>query len=300
MILHFARENHENNSENKNQTYTIPIILNKGSDNLTTGLHWIAACITVDPINHTIQYQVNDSYKLSKKEKDETERLIVNAIKYNVTSTIDGVTKKYTAFNSYIIKGNITSSEDQKDSYSCGYRALHTAYNYPDVIGKNDKANSFANCPNDGKSLVEYVYQNQLSTLVVEDNYINQVLDENRKQEFSPIIGENKKSLRQEMVEKFISYIGLPKNIIENKITNESKSNPIIQRKLNEYTMFSNHIIFPGPGFSKEGLLSSDYEEYLLLLHEKLIENEKILGTLIIKPSTLASLDGLNAFCGGR
>ena len=152
--LHFSRLEHEG----ANEPYTIPFLLNCGSEDGGQGTHWISAIITVNPLTQRIQYKIQDSLSLSPGKRQFYENQIRDALGFYDES--------HSAFPGYTIEENsaIVGLEEQRDSFSCGYRALDSLLQVEVIRGQgNAKAQAYGVEPVAASDdLVRRFYQYQL------------------------------------------------------------------------------------------------------------------------------------------
>ncbi len=127
LNLHFSREAHCDSADD----YYIPMILNLGKSNHSRlddrCQHWVQMLVKVSPRNNTIVVNYVDSVQLNSKQKKEIEDTLKKAFAYTETigNALSGGAKYYQAYGSeYNITYNIKSSDTQRDSYTCGYRAV--------------------------------------------------------------------------------------------------------------------------------------------------------------------------------
>lgn len=294
MQLHAAREAHPGSTP-----YSIPLLLNKGTEGRRTGDHFFAVVITVNPADHTISYRVNDSLPLTEAQKQDIEKTLEAAIKFKVDALAQGVKKVYQAFPDNWIsvkeKNKIEGGSTSLDSYSNGYRALHTLLNAPElaeVVNGNIKAAPYANCAKDTISLVKLVYKEQLENLIIAKEQIEGL---DIADHFIPAMGQvDKRKIALTKINEFLGYIDsqVP------SIVQSSPVNPTVIKKLSEYNQFLKTISFPVLG--AETLSLGDYEEFFLQLHGKLIENKQTLDKLVLSPCSPKTLDGLIVFLANK
>ncbi len=129
MALHFARKK----QHAAGNPYSVNLILNCGSRGYGQGSHWVALSIFVDPHPqqpHTpplITYRYHDSQGLSESQKVTIRALMTDAIQYQ-----DPQDPQFYAFpaahfaQAEIVHeaDSIVGSREQRDGYTCGYRAL--------------------------------------------------------------------------------------------------------------------------------------------------------------------------------
>jgi hypothetical protein len=174
LALHFERQKHE--LDDPKEPYSIPLIVNLGEDGHSRidsrGVHWTRIMVTVDPRNvpPTITVDYNDELFLHESSKKEIRKVLNEAIKYRTELggySEDEDLKVYQAFpecdNPTI---NISGSGEQRDGFTCGYRALKGILN--DLIQKNviavedkEEYQKFLEC-NDAVSLRNFVYRSLL------------------------------------------------------------------------------------------------------------------------------------------
>jgi len=128
MALHFEREKH--NQDDPKQSYVIPLIVNLGSNALhQQGVHWARVLITVDPTKTptAIKCDYTDTLALTKDDKKNIEKTLKKAIQFYEQT---GELTKHDAqiFSAFPDCENpemsINGTAEQRDGYTCGYRAL--------------------------------------------------------------------------------------------------------------------------------------------------------------------------------
>ncbi|MDP3268432.1 MAG: hypothetical protein Q8M40_05220 [Legionella sp.] len=293
MQLHFCWEKH-----NGSDIYSIPLLLNKGSEGRQSGCHWFAAVITVNSNTNTVSYQVKDSFRLNENQKKEIAQIMEEGIRFSEKSISSEFETAFEAYPNLLIDNqscHIIGEATQKDSYSCGYRALHALLNDPSlasIVNFNTKAKNYADCTSSSHSLVRYFYQEQLNNLIVDKEMVTHL---QRGSDFQPSLGQKDKvQLYPEQVVRYLDQINSSPLKTTSAVEPLSQLNPIVVKKLNEFSILKDIISFPGTD-DKE-LTPEDYDEFLLNTHVKLSENNKVLEKLYIVPCTSISLDGLNFF----
>jgi preprotein translocase subunit SecA len=263
MALYFKRKEHE---EKMTPCYTIPFILNIGSDDLYSGSHWLSAKITVDTQTKQITYQVDDSRSLDVNDKEKIRNIIESAIFYNEECKNSNV--KFQAFaNSFHInkeESKIEGSCRQNNSFLCGYYALYKSFEYLTPTKLNKQATSYLKCETIDK-LIESVYLAQC---------------------------ENESTTKMEaFISDNLNQVASPSSPIKN-------SESVIKNNHWEYldglNLTTKVTTLTFPRFKDN--TAEDYEDYLLELNGKLENKNIILQTLIIQPCTIGVLDGLNKF----
>lgn len=121
MTLHFQRIAHEN--DNPKRPYAIPIIFNQNS------AHWTRILIIVTPQdNNEPRISVKYTDTVGRSPNKNNEKMIRQALNYHEKSTNrdTNTVVHFTAFPNAIIETpiRIEGTNEQRDSYSCGYRAL--------------------------------------------------------------------------------------------------------------------------------------------------------------------------------
>ncbi len=127
--LHFARQQYHH----QQQPYTLPFLLNLGAHHQNihdTGSHWVSMIVEVDPTQNppAIKVIYTDSLHLSASQKPIIERVIKQALYYQENMQAMANPDLGTAIYAYpdvkepVIE--ITTTNQQRDGYSCGYRAL--------------------------------------------------------------------------------------------------------------------------------------------------------------------------------
>ena len=80
--LSLARVEHINGASPSN-VYTIPLLLNQGSQGANQGNEWIAAIVKVSPIEPKLSYELDDSSNFTPEQKEEYQKLFEAALKYD-------------------------------------------------------------------------------------------------------------------------------------------------------------------------------------------------------------------------
>ena len=174
LALHFERQKHE--LDDPKVPYSIPLIVNLGEDGHSLidsrGVHWTRIMVTVDPrvAPPTITVDYNDELFLHESNKKEIRKVLNAAIQYRTELggySEDEDLKVYQAFpecNNPTI--NINGSGEQRDGFTCGYRALKGILH--DLIqkgviklGDKEEYQKFLDC-NDAASLRNFVYRSLL------------------------------------------------------------------------------------------------------------------------------------------
>jgi hypothetical protein len=179
LAIHFEREKHQ--QDNPKNAYVIPLIVNLGEDGHSRidsrGSHWTRILVHVDPSHFptTIRIDYKDELFLHEGAKKQIETTLRDALKYHVQLggyTTGEALKIYTAFPECehpII--TITGSGEQKDVFTCGYRAIQGLVKEMSSSNPNENNEEWQkvlNC-NDTLSLRNWIYR----VLISEQN-INQ------------------------------------------------------------------------------------------------------------------------------
>lgn len=185
--LHFLREKNRGNA----QPYTLPLLLNRGSEGQSQGTHWLCAKITINPIENTVSYQIEDSLELTSKQKEDYKKIIESAICFSDPSQ--------SAFPACSIKDDeslIIGHGAQEDGYSCGYRALHTLLQDQALKEKSPKGVGYANLSADtSDTLVDAIVKQQFEDFDITPAIYN-VLSNEQKKLFTPPIARAPTSIR--------------------------------------------------------------------------------------------------------
>ncbi len=131
LALHFEREKHR--LDDPKIRYTIPLIVNLGEDGHSRidsrGNHWTRLLVTVDPREPipkiTVKY--TDELNLPNASKKQMTETITAALKYyerqgDITSSNSTTYSAFPECEEPVI--NVIGSGEQRDSFTCGYRAL--------------------------------------------------------------------------------------------------------------------------------------------------------------------------------
>ncbi|MFJ1267617.1 hypothetical protein ACD661_03480 [Legionella lytica] len=167
MILHFEREKHAHS----NVPYSIPLLINCGNNGSlrAQGSHWTCAMITVNPATNSISIDYKDSMPLRGNER----AILTNAINYQ-----DG---HYSAFPNAAVKNvNPVTDNLQRDSWSCGYRALQGLITNPRFPGQGNinygaDWQTLTNAGNDSAALRDAVYHSLLEGMQLDPRYVERM-----------------------------------------------------------------------------------------------------------------------------
>lgn len=267
-------------NQDATEPYTMPLIVNKSVNNRLGFLHWFAAIITVDPLAHTVSYQLKDDFKVTEKQKKTLHDVLVQAL------------AKDSVFSDWpITHGAFISNAIQKDPYSSGYRAIHNLLTDPlltNLVDNNRLATAFSQCSTDTASLVNYVYQDQLSSLVVDE-----VPAANKN--FREAIGQAGRYVIKDgsiayCLEQIDAY-DYQKKVVEGI---ESLPHAQVEKKLKEFSVFINHLTFPD--IADAHLTPEDYQAFFLSLQERLVDTNSILNKLVISPCSIQAMSSVNGF----
>ncbi|MGL5741398.1 MAG: hypothetical protein ACRCXC_02030 [Legionella sp.] len=297
MQLHFARE--KNGASGA--PYSIPLLLNKGSAGRQTGSHWFSVVITVDPTSGDISYVVDDSIPLSESQKREIERVLEQAIHFKETSVVQDQQKVYEAFPGRpIVKKEFADNATQKDSFSCGYRALHALLNslgLAEKVKDNIKAEPYANLPRESTALVQHVYKEQLDGLEVAPDLLGGLA---RKWDFNELEQDGKHKLKASKVTAYVDHIGsgLPTPKVEMPKV-EIQGHETVSKILKDYERVARLMSFPILVSKEKPLLATDYEQFFLGLLEK-TKDLAPLEFLVLTPCDPTALDGLIALATSK
>ena len=291
--LHFEREKHTDGLP-----YSIPILLNKGSDASNQGSHWLAANIVVDPTARTVSYTITDSMKLSANEEQAYKQLIENAINYQENNAPDLISfKGFPASEGWTIKRSAKDvvSQNQNDGFSCGYRALHNLFQIEGLVGDNEIAKSYKQikgkdgiAPEDSSALVKEFYEAQLENLVIDASVYDAINHKQRKLFESD---HDQKRIKNTALQQILTQ--------QQPAVTEDPSflvNPAVSEAVNKLNGFSS--VFSFPGTSDPSLTATDFEHLFTQLQVKLDRLDINLSVLTLTPCNADMLDGLNAYCG--
>lgn len=280
-VLHFEREKNKASSG----PYSISLLLNNSSEELQQGVHWISAVITVDPIAHRVTYAITDSLKLTENEKKSYAERILKAIHFEENNAPN--LKSFKAFpqrEGWSITGT-SIGQDQKDGYSCGYRALHNLFQSKSLIGDNALADEYRITKPESSALVKAFQAAQLDNLEI-PTQVFEALNHKQRKLFGISNDQNKKQAQRNSVEGFLDSKAAP---VGNNA--EYLTNPKVSEAVNRLDRFSE--VFSFPGVSDSTLTESDYEYLFVLLNQSDIK----LKLMQLTPCDTHSLDGLNAYC---
>lgn len=159
QVLHFARDKHAR-GDSASQPYLVPYTLaNWDFDGSSTfqGGHWTTLLIKVTPTQDPEQPRISVEYidSMSSLSLESAKDAINQMIRYHEESINDNVKVIFHAFPK-LKKANlqikVTNQNAQRDSWSCGYMALHTAFcalvneGILPQASLNDRQLAFYNC----------------------------------------------------------------------------------------------------------------------------------------------------------
>lgn len=269
--------------------YTVPIILNLGSQGKSQGSHYIAASININPETHGISYRLTDSMAISEDKKALLKQQIEDAIDAQFPAA------------DWHIRGEVVSNNLQMDGYSCGYRALYTLLQDESIResiadeGKKRIADNYvALNANDSSILTQFFYTQQLSEFSIGDDLFAAIspAQQQRLSLQDTSSGELKKySVRPGDLDNLFS---LKETSLRQQSTVANEvATPVVSEALECYR--PNEINFTFPGESKD-LLATDYEAFFTLLENKVETSDHRLEMLFLMPCSLEAVDGLNAY----
>ena len=122
--LHFIRQKNTGSLS----PYKARLLLNVGSND--SGTHWVYAILTINPVEKKISAKLCDSMRLSDQQKQDYSKKLLSAIRYNERTESQNIIK---AFPEFEVTTTIEGTDQQHDSWSCGYRALHGLLNDEDA-----------------------------------------------------------------------------------------------------------------------------------------------------------------------
>lgn len=282
--LHFVREDNANESSQ----YTISLLLNKGGEGDHQGIHWLAAAITIDPVAHKIRYQIDDSLRLSDSQTAAYQQLIKSAIQFD-----DGFHSAFPGWTINVADSPVIGSGNQQDGYSCGYRALHTLLQDPDIRTDNIAANAYAQIDAvSTTNLVKAFYEQQLQDLYIPRDIYN-VLGAKESSRFQDILVSTASSVAINGSELSAFLNELPANPI--LFDEASTENTTVGNFIRSYSTDVSTMRFP-PNIKDNSLDAIQYEHMFKRLSQ--IENVSIhpLPLMVLSHADNATLDGINAF----
>ncbi|WP_133130312.1 hypothetical protein [Legionella yabuuchiae] len=273
------------------EPYSIPLLLNKGGAGEHQGVHWLAATITVDPVGHTIQYQIDDSLRLSESEREAYLKSIEDAIHLD-----DGFHKAFPISDGWSIdadNSSVVGNQSQRDGYSCGYRALHTLLLNPDIRGNNEAAVKYAGIDaTSSDALVSAFYEEQLQDLRIERE-IYEALGVKASARFKhPLVHKaTSVAINEEALSDFLGT--LPAQPMT--LADESIENPTVGDFVRSYTPEHPLMRFP-TGVKDVSLGAIQYERLFKQLSQVEGLAARPLPRMVLSHVDNAALDGINAF----
>lgn len=289
--LHFARIQHADASE----PYTLPFMINKGSEGGSSGNHWIAAKIMVDPLARTVSYQIDDSLALSSSQIDDYKSRIKSSIGFD-----DGFHKAFSSGDGWTVNdgepSHVIGHAAQTDGYSCGYRAFQFLLQDAAIRGSNDNAGNYAKLnSSDSWRLVKGFYSLQLDQAFQISKEAFYALNSRGRSHFVKPVVTDALHVKADTpkVSKFLEVLesSAPINVTSDSVLD---INPVVTDCVGAYQPGIEMMRFPET--KTKGIGAAEYES----LFEELAANE----TLLRNPLPLLSLpfcddaaiDGLNAY----
>ncbi|KTC65423.1 coiled-coil protein (plasmid) [Legionella adelaidensis] len=275
LFLNNTRIKHQDDHE----PYSVAFMVNTTSE--TTTPNWVSVNITINPLSNSVTYTANSGHPLNITQKAALEDFINKGIKFEGT-TIAGET--FTAFPGAKITGKIASSDSGKLH---GYKTLHALYKdkaLEDFVADNARAQEFAGLGDDIQATKQFVYQVELEAIQVNDDEVD-ILEKPLQDALQ--LGKVKKEVLQEQFDLLNFSIS----------TVAAQQHPLVGEQLAEFQLYHKKVTFPGQ--QPEPLLSSiDYQQFLLLIHEKLKKSgtAKQLDEMVIACYDNAAIQGLIAY----
>lgn len=286
--LHFAREKNKDSSA----PYTIRFMLNKGSVGGAPGNHWVAAKVIVNPLEHTVHYQIDDSLGLRALQIEQYKTQIRAALGFN-----DGVHKAFSGDDGWTVDdgspSHVIGHASQTDGYSCGYRAFQFLLQDIPEAERNENADNYAKLdPTDSWNLVKGFYTLQLGQqFQISRDAFNALGSGGRSRFVKPVV-EDESSVQAD-TPKVLDFLGVLESPSPTKLSSDRVSNPIVAESVGKYTPGIPIIQFPGK--KTTGIGSAEYESLLEQLEGNAILVQNPLPTLSLPFCDLAAIDGLNA-----
>ncbi|KTD24848.1 hypothetical protein [Legionella maceachernii] len=273
--------------------YTIPLILNRPSSEKSGAAHWVAAQVYYHPVSGEISYQIDDSLGLSKEMEQEYKRIIEEAISYD-----DGFHRAFKGHplvneeGQHVPKCSITGHASQTDGYSCGYRALHSLLQNPDIRGENLAAEGYASIDASGadfsKALVKQFYQAQLKDLELPYDVYSVFA---RDEQFKPPVVSKPTIVRIDD-EKLSEFL----NELKPQVTAAPTTiDEAVSKGVGAYAPGQDLLSFP-MGAKSEGLDAIQYEQYFSDITEAVHKTGIPVPVLLLTHSDSEALKGLNNF----
>lgn len=282
-LLSQARNHHAKS----NEQYILPLLLKVPSSDKSPA-HWIAVKIMVDPLKHTVRYEINDSQTLSAQQKTEFKKLIEDSLKSK-----EGMHRAFDDFQtlSEAPHSIIQGSQTKHNAYTSGYYAIHHLLQTPEVCGNNPKATDLAKVnASDAKNLINTVFRYQLQDFSIPIRHY-EVLGERQREAFKKPNKTAPTAVRvnEEKLNQFLAQI--PTTV---PIMAPAETHPDVQESIGEYNPDLRLMRFPRKNVSH--LAGADYLSFLELLAEKLQGKASPLPKLSFTQCNIDALDGLNAF----
>ncbi|WP_133135228.1 hypothetical protein [Legionella rowbothamii] len=275
MILHFEREKHGNS----NVPYTIPLLINCGNNGSlrAQGSHWTCAIVAVNPVTNSVSIDYKDSMPLRGNERD----ILLNAINYQDAP--------HRAFPNAAAKNiNPTTDNLQKDSWSCGYRALQSLITNPRFPGQGNinygaDWQRLANAGNDSVALRDAVYHSLLDRIQLDPRYVERMKL------------ANKVTPQVELGQPYNLDSKFTQNYMESITSNKKAANSISSAHcVKEYVAFVEALKPLGEIASKNVDAKNVHKKiYEVLLRKDLSEDAKLFAMLDVMATAYASL-GVN------
>lgn len=205
--LHFARIAHR--GDTPKVPYTITLLLNKGDsgDVSSQGAHWVEAQFHIDPTQTptAIRITYSDSLSASTTPTEQLQQLLTDAIHYQERDKASG-NVVFTAFPSSTATFHFSSGK-QRDSWSCGYRALKQAV--IDTQNKaNDKAQPIINSPDTSDAIADTVLNLLISNKILTQTDLSRLNLVENDARLRAVQGGF--SLRPDFVEQYLAALKIP------------------------------------------------------------------------------------------
>lgn len=263
----------------KSAPYSIPLIINAGSEGSPPYAQWLSLVVTVNPISANFSFKVNAGYKLNDLQKSQIAKTIENAIRFEEPD------KSIQAF-----PGATAIANEIKTHHSgklCGYKALHELYKevaLRDAVADNESATIFQ-AKSDIQDIKQVVYDVQLKTISLTPAQ-HAILSPQIAMNFS--LGK----IKDDELGKQLSFFPTPTAGI-------AVQHSIVLERISELQIYHKKIRFPGL-IAVPPLTSNDYEQFLLLTAEKFKSSgtKKVLNEMVISCNNDAALIGLTAYNG--
>lgn len=182
LLLHFEREKHQHDDPKK--PYYVPIVTNLGEDEHSRmdsrGFHWTRMLVKVDPSERpvTVEVKYTDELPLTLQAQKKIEETIRKALSYReqIGDYKDKNAQNFKLYQAFpdVVEPKIIieGSGEQRDGYSCGYRAIRGVVSdliEAQAIVTNDNLQKLVECT-ESASLRDIIYESLLKNQTIRND----------------------------------------------------------------------------------------------------------------------------------